>query len=162
MVLKDEKRKLAEIIQDLPFVKTGGEAKVDEEIILSNLIVDYLLYHGYCDTAEVFAASSHSASDKSIGEIGQQLSEARNRSIIRQLILSGDIDQAMEMINCLYPDLLKDSNGLILQLRCRKFVEMISRGCLKDMAAAVSDDEVMRDVGDEENGVDAAFQLAFE
>jgi hypothetical protein len=148
----------------MPLGKAGSAAaKVDEESVLSKLIVDYLLYHGYCNTAEVFSLADLALDDKSAAETSLELrlSEARNRSAIRQMILAGSIDRAMGMINQLYPDLLDNNADLLLQLRCRKFVEMISRDCLRDSEEANSEDHLMRDSDSTEDTGDA-FQQALE
>lgn len=53
--------------------------------------------------------------------------DAHNRQRIRQAILEGDIDQAMEYTNTYYPTVLRDNEQVYFRLRCRKFIEMIRK-----------------------------------
>lgn len=45
---------------------------------------------------------------------------------IRKTILSGDISQALIMLEESYPGITASNEDMLLQLRCRKFVEMVS------------------------------------
>jgi len=44
---------------------------------------------------------------------------------IRQLILTGDIDKAIELLELHYPGVMTDED-IVLQLQCRKFIEMVN------------------------------------
>ena len=46
--------------------------------------------------------------------------------VIRTSIMGGDIDKALELLEKHYPGMLTSNEDLLLQLRCRKFVEMVS------------------------------------
>ncbi|KAF9079346.1 hypothetical protein BGX27_006570, partial [Mortierella sp. AM989] len=50
--------------------------------------------------------------------------DTKRRKVIRSTIMEGDIDKAMEMLEEHYPGITTDYSDMLLQLRCRKFVEM--------------------------------------
>lgn len=45
---------------------------------------------------------------------------------ILNLILAGQIGQAIEMTNKLYPGLLQANRNLLFKLKCRQFIEMVN------------------------------------
>ncbi|KAF8953209.1 hypothetical protein BGZ46_003262 [Entomortierella lignicola] len=47
--------------------------------------------------------------------------------VIRKTILDGEIDKAMKLLDEQYPGVTTDYGDMLLQLRCQKFVEMVSQ-----------------------------------
>lgn len=88
---------------------------------LQRIVSAYLVHHGYCSTAEVFAKSTGQS-------IAEELSSIRNRQRIQKLILAGRISEAIDTIQSLYPGLLEQNPDLSFKLKCRQFIEMVN-GC---------------------------------
>ncbi|CAI8038699.1 Ran-binding protein 9 [Geodia barretti] len=88
---------------------------------LNKLVLSYLVHHGYCRTAQVFASST-----------GQRLEEdmtsIRNRQRIQKLVMAGRVSEAVGVVQASYPGLLETNEELLFRLKCRQFVEMIA-GC---------------------------------
>ncbi|KAF9198938.1 hypothetical protein BGZ49_000122 [Haplosporangium sp. Z 27] len=72
---------------------------------------------------------------KQLGNISQSLSDLvlsymvhhGYTEIIRKTILDGEIDKAMKLLDEQYPGVTTDYGDMLLQLRCQKFVEMVSQ-----------------------------------
>ncbi|KXS21064.1 SPRY-domain-containing protein [Gonapodya prolifera JEL478] len=99
---------------------------------MNDLVLSYLVHHGYAETAEVFAKGmkgEESSQEKEVSSLPANLGPAaqgmRERQRIRDLILAGDIDSAMQFTSALYPQVLPGNPDILFQLKCRKFVEMI-------------------------------------
>eukprot|EP01104_Vermistella_antarctica_P001748 TRINITY_DN1186_c2_g1_i2.p1 TRINITY_DN1186_c2_g1~~TRINITY_DN1186_c2_g1_i2.p1 ORF type:complete len:423 (-),score=49.81 TRINITY_DN1186_c2_g1_i2:137-1405(-) len=98
-------------------VSLGGPSVVDPS---PPLVLEYLVHNGYTQSAEAFAlASSLHLSSVS------QASDMVRRKEISDAVLSGDVNTAMTMVDDLYPGLLTKNQGLLFQLKCQKFIEMI-------------------------------------
>lgn len=94
---------------------------------INKLIQSWLIHNGYCSTAEVFSAATKQEFKENVQNIKQRLR-------IQQLVLSGKIEDAINLTNRLYPDVLKDNPDLLFALKCRQFVEMISETCGKSIS----------------------------
>ncbi|KAF9427264.1 hypothetical protein BGZ94_005215 [Podila epigama] len=117
---------------------------------LSELVLSYMLHHGYADTARQFsrdlapphAATSHVPHRGGRGpqddvimapvlhEQERASSAADSHALVdaerRKTILAGEIDKAIAMLEEQYPEALLRNEDMLLQLRCRKFVEMVT------------------------------------
>ncbi|KAF9908642.1 hypothetical protein EC991_009669 [Linnemannia zychae] len=102
---------------------------------LSKLVLSYMIHHGYSESARQFASdlAPHSSNQKSHGTQGSDefdcasmVQDTERRKEIQRTILSGDIDHAMAMLEESYPGITTNNEDMLLQLRCRKFVEMVS------------------------------------
>ena len=93
---------------------------------INKLIQSWLIHNGYCSTAEVFSNATKQEFRENVQHIKQRLR-------IQQLVLSGKIEEAVQLTNRLYPDVLKDNPDLLFALKCRQFVEMISETCGKNI-----------------------------
>lgn len=113
-LLAETKMKVTKTIKCFPL--GDSEAKCQTEV--HKLVLDYLTVHGYSATAESFARST-----------GQQLREnmtsIRNRQKILNLVLAGQIGEAIHLTHKLYPGLMEDNQDLLFRLKCQQFVEMI-------------------------------------
>ncbi|KAF9134992.1 hypothetical protein BGW39_005084 [Mortierella sp. 14UC] len=132
---------------------------------LSKLVLSYMIHHGYSESARQFASdlAPHSPNRKGHGTLGSNefdcasmVRDTERRKEIRRTILSGDIDRAMAMLEESYPGIITNNEDMLLQLRCRKFVEMVSsassplraldsQGRTKRTKALASDDVEMQE-----------------
>ncbi|KAF9932322.1 hypothetical protein FBU30_008429 [Linnemannia zychae] len=102
---------------------------------LSKLVLSYMIHHGYSESARQFASDlapqssyqkGHIAHTSDESDCASMIQDTERRKDIRKTILSGDIDGAMTMLEENYPGITTKNENMLLQLRCRKFVEMVS------------------------------------
>ncbi|XP_053570732.1 ran-binding protein 9 isoform X1 [Bombina bombina] len=93
----------------------GGEW----QSIIQRMVSSYLVHHGYCSTAEVFAKST----DQTVQE---ELTSIKNRQRIQKLVLAGRMGEAIETTQQLYPSLLERNPNLFFTLKVRQFIEMVN------------------------------------
>ncbi|KAF9171622.1 hypothetical protein BGX20_007263 [Mortierella sp. AD010] len=107
---------------------------------LSQLVLSYMIHHGYSESAKQLAsdlALQSSQSQGSTGTVSAQaqidstnclpmIADSEKRKVIQNMILAGEIDEAMELLEKHYPGITADYGDMLLQLRCRKFVEMVN------------------------------------
>ncbi|KAI9009622.1 concanavalin A-like lectin/glucanase domain-containing protein [Gaertneriomyces semiglobifer] len=142
---KEEKAKLWQAINSSPLpplwvagttpddASTSSDDKSPEHIAgINELILSYLTYHGYSQTATSFHRSTiignkESDDDRMDASSTGTFSEddMKRRQAIRDHILEGDIDAAVLKINEWYPELLQTSRHLDFKLRCLKFTEIV-------------------------------------
>ncbi|XP_053207512.1 ran-binding protein 10-like [Panonychus citri] len=91
---------------------------------INKLVLSWLIHNSYCSTAEVFSSVTKQEFKENVQQIKQRLR-------IQQLVLAGKIEDAIQLTNKLYPDVLNDNPNLLFALKCRQFVEMISESCGK-------------------------------
>ena len=112
--------------------------------VTHELVRDYLHHHGYAQTLAALDASSscspsqpaHNSGDKTCADEGDKSGECKaedpelaQRSKIRKLISSGDIDGAERMLEENYPRVLRGGRTeLRLHIACQHFIEMIRAG----------------------------------
>ncbi|KAF9355483.1 hypothetical protein BGX26_006484 [Mortierella sp. AD094] len=107
---------------------------------LSQLVLSYMIHHGYSESAKQLSSDLALQSSQFQGTsvtipVHAQIDSANclpmivdseKRKVIRNTILAGEIDKAMELLEKHYPGITADYGDMLLQLRCRKFVEMVS------------------------------------
>ncbi|KAG5363648.1 Ran-binding protein 9 [Yarrowia sp. B02] len=111
--------------------------------LINNLVMSYLTHVGYVDTAEALYqdvlrdqdmreegtggdVSMEPPSDEGLKSLASYLSpDITVRHKIRGLILSGDIDGAMALVEEHYPSVFESQDMVLFQLKCRKFVELL-------------------------------------
>ncbi|KAG0318617.1 hypothetical protein BGZ97_003477 [Linnemannia gamsii] len=102
---------------------------------LSKLVLSYMIHHGYSESARQFASDlapqssnqkGHGTHGSSEFDFASMVEDTERRKEIRKTILSGDISQALIMLEESYPGITASNEDMLLQLRCRKFVEMVS------------------------------------
>ncbi|KAK9504990.1 hypothetical protein O3M35_009148 [Rhynocoris fuscipes] len=113
---------------NINFMKNDLENKVKQSIMNVQLwdnfktykiIISYLMYHGYIETALIFAKSTGLNIDEDIKSI-------RNRQIIINLVKDGNIEDALLLTDEIYPNLFQENKELQFKLICRQFIEMIN------------------------------------
>ncbi|KAF8973823.1 concanavalin A-like lectin/glucanase domain-containing protein [Flammula alnicola] len=127
---------------------TGVKPSLTEEEskhVLNQLVMSYLIHHGYAKTARAFESQQH-GHNKEITHPPAELntsdhdvemntassksdavdSDIESRTNIVNAVLAGDMDTAIDSVQTNYPTVLEADGHLILfKLRCRKFVELI-------------------------------------
>ncbi|KAG0287704.1 hypothetical protein BGZ98_004532, partial [Dissophora globulifera] len=113
---------------------------------LSHLVLSYMIHQGYSESAKQFSSdlmpkpllklglngagegSSSSMAGSAPAELNHYslaIIDAERRKLIRKAIMSGEIDQAMQLLETHYPGVMANNEDMVLQLRCRKFVELV-------------------------------------
>ncbi|CAO3662436.1 unnamed protein product [Rhizopus stolonifer] len=92
------------------------------------LVISYLIHHGYTKTASALVKDSKGLSDLyADGEVLIGCGDGiEQRTSIRTAIVNGHIDQAIELIEHHFPSLLEErGKSILLLLKCGKFIEMM-------------------------------------
>ncbi|KAI8355003.1 CTLH/CRA C-terminal to lish motif domain-containing protein [Mortierella sp. GBAus27b] len=97
-----------------------AEVQVDRED-LNKLIMNYLIIEGYKDAAEKFSQESGAKPPVDLESI-------HNRMIIRTAIQRGDINEAIEKVNELNPEILDTNPRLFFHLQQQRLIEYIREG----------------------------------
>ncbi|ORX83667.1 SPRY-domain-containing protein [Anaeromyces robustus] len=179
--IKEEKAKLWHYINsiDLPILTPDYSEMSNNNNKSSNglneLVLQYLVHHGYSETAQTFYNNAFAKNDKAIKKEENKMEECdvvgagglsgiakdnevfdmeslKNRQRIKEYVMKGDIDSAIDLTNRLYPTVLSNNDILLFNLRCRKFIEMIRKNEELDMDTEIDtiDDDAM-DVDEDKN-----------
>ncbi|KAG4100635.1 SPRY-domain-containing protein [Neocallimastix lanati (nom. inval.)] len=182
--IKEEKAKLWHYINtiELPILKPdfSNITNINNKSSngLNELVLQYLVHHGYSETAQTFYNNAFAKNDKSIKQDENKMEECdvigagglsgiaksneyfdieslKNRQRIKEYVMKGDIDSAIDITNRLYPTVLANNDILLFNLRCRKFIEMIRKNEELDMDTEIEtiDEDAMdaMDVDDDKN-----------
>ncbi|MBA7491038.1 hypothetical protein ES702_01583 [subsurface metagenome] len=107
-----------------------------------DLVAQFLTHGGYVDTAKEFLAQVQSQNDDleiiSPTSHNPETEDARPRQLIRQAILKGDIDTALDVTDQYFPQVMSKFPQVIFQLKCRKFVELVAQAA--EMSKTVNTD----------------------
>ena len=87
--MRELKRKTQASIEELSWPRKQG----DEQAVLYNTVLTYLVHHGYSSTAESFARSVGQEA-----EVSRELASMRNRQHIQRLVMSGKIGEAIKAV----------------------------------------------------------------
>lgn len=102
-----------------------------EASFTSDLVAQFLTHGGYVDTAKEFMTQSRSQNEDlelpTSSLHHPETADARPRQQIRQAILRGDIDTALDVTQEHFPMVSSRFPQVIFQLKCRKFVELVSK-----------------------------------
>ncbi len=122
----------------------------DEGALIQELVSQFLAHDGYVETAKAFAdelrqeqqslnntipANVPSATEGDDTDAVHRQSEYpcavwpvhANSPGIRRAILSGDIDEALQVTQTHFPTVLAENPEILFRLKCRKWVELISQ-----------------------------------
>ncbi|KAI8551051.1 hypothetical protein RHMOL_Rhmol06G0154800 [Rhododendron molle] len=106
------------------------------------IVRSYLLHYGYEDTLKLFDMAGKSSLPpislpKENGFDEQDNMYALNRrKTLRQLIRSGEIDEAISKLGDWYPQIIqRDTSATCFLLHCQKFIELIRAGKLEEAVA---------------------------
>ncbi|EGG18394.1 UPF0559 protein [Cavenderia fasciculata] len=118
-------------IQDLERMisKEDWENKLDEVQVskndLNNLVMNYLIIQGYKEAAEMFQNESGTKATVDLISIV-------DRMAIRSAIQRGDIEQGIEIVNDLNPEILDTNPQLYFHLQQQKLIELIKKGMISE------------------------------
>ncbi|XP_027091706.2 ran-binding protein M homolog isoform X1 [Coffea eugenioides] len=103
------------------------------------IIRSYLQYYGYEETLKQFDMASRStvppiALGQENGSSDTEITYAMNhRKTLRQLIRSGEIDDAFDKLRIWYPQIVQDNkSAMCFLLHCQKFIELVRIGKLEE------------------------------
>lgn len=104
------------------------------EQTLHELILSYLVHHGYTGTAKAVVQDAKyvSSQDLLLSSDTTNESDMEQRQYIRSAIVHGKIEEAIHLIDTYFPGLLEEEERgqeLQLRLKCGKFVEMMREYC---------------------------------
>lgn len=98
---------------------------MDSKADMDQLVLSYLLYQGYTQTAKSLLNNIHHIKQKTYTDKFNCGTDENNRTSIRKLILSGSVDSAIEQTRTMYPGLLEKNDDLLFQLKTRKFLDIL-------------------------------------
>lgn len=110
--------------EKLRLYKSVRDEEDDVSDRVQGLVSAYLSHNGYVESAMAMA-SDISTQTNNAANFPTIDMEASNRQRIRSFVLDGDMDSALEMLERLFPEVLKNHESLLFRIRCRKFVEML-------------------------------------
>ncbi|KAF9186926.1 hypothetical protein BGZ51_001236 [Haplosporangium sp. Z 767] len=137
--VKEQKVDAWQVLEDK--LQRAGEEKNQVGVLsqsLSQLVLSYMIHHGYSESARQFSSDlvptlskqksteGSSASGTSDADSYPLVVDMERRKVIRNAIMFGDIDTALELLNQHYPTVMTCHEETVLQLRCRKFIEMVA------------------------------------
>ncbi|KAI8595216.1 hypothetical protein EDD21DRAFT_391787 [Dissophora ornata] len=138
--VKDEKVEAWQTLENTLLKATGEQNQMSTlSQSLSQLVLSYMIHHGYAESAKQFSSdlvpktlprqgSSGEGSTSAPAESNQYppvIVDTERRKVIRTAIMAGEIDKAIELLEKHYPGIMAANEEMVLQLRCRKFVEMV-------------------------------------
>ncbi|KAL3157721.1 Glucose-induced degradation complex subunit [Trebouxia sp. C0010 RCD-2024] len=88
---------------------------------MNKLVMDFLVTEGYVDAADIFQKESNT-------KPGVDLAAITDRMEIRKAVQSGDIQQAIERVNDLNPEILEQQHQLSFHLQQQRLIELIRQG----------------------------------
>ncbi|KAI3644334.1 hypothetical protein MP228_010498 [Amoeboaphelidium protococcarum] len=112
--IKEEKAKLYQQV-----IHSSYDVLEDD---LGLIVLNYLLYEGMLESARSLASSFPQLSQ---ADLQRRLQDCEQRRDICSLISKGDIDNAISLIDRIYPCAFDDEELAYVHLKCRKFIEMI-------------------------------------
>ncbi|TPX30342.1 hypothetical protein SmJEL517_g06079 [Synchytrium microbalum] len=100
---------------------------------LNRLVMNYLVIEGYKDAAEKFATESGLPPTVDLAHI-------EDRMNIRNAVQSGNIEEAIERVNDLDPEILDTNPKLFFHLQQQKLIELIRGGRILDAIEFAQDE----------------------
>jgi hypothetical protein len=97
----------------------------DQNSCLHSLVLSYLVHFGYNETAMAMLRES-ALEEKALSQKNGESMQQRKR--IRDAVLAGEIDEAIEQTNLIAPELFMSQPSVLFELKCQKFVEMVRNG----------------------------------
>ena len=120
MAEKDKKK----TISTQEWQRSLAQVKVSKQN-LNKLILNYFIIEGFKNAAEKFAIEANL--DPSV-----ELESITDRMNIRNAVQDGDIDQAVERVNDLDPEILDTNPRLYFHLQQQKLIEFIRMGKISE------------------------------
>jgi len=106
------------------WVKKLNEVKIRKED-MNKLIMNFLVTEGYVDAAEKFQLESGTEPDTDLGTI-------TDRVAVRKALQNGNVEDAIEKVNDLNPEILDMNPQLFFHLQQQRLIELIRNGKLEE------------------------------
>lgn len=123
--------------------ETKNEQLQQQNLLVHNLILSYLIHHGYTETAMNFIKKTNlldiklnelnnneiSSNTQNKEELLKKLIDSKDvklRHSIKELILNGNYESSLLILNENYQDIISKQPNVIFYLECGKFIEMIN------------------------------------
>lgn len=106
------------------WMKKLNEVKVRKED-MNKLIMNFLVTEGYVDAAEKFQLESGTEPDMDLGTI-------TDRVAVRRALQNGNVEDAIEKVNDLNPEILDMNPQLFFHLQQQRLIELIRNGKLEE------------------------------
>lgn len=99
----------------------------DTKAEIDELIVAYLMHQGYLGTADALKKNINYIAVRPVKTISScnPTDDDEIRGNIRKLVMSGQIDEAIDQTSAHYPGLLENDPDLTFNLKARKFLEIL-------------------------------------
>ncbi|KAJ3167057.1 hypothetical protein HDU88_002394 [Geranomyces variabilis] len=125
---KEEKARIWSEINamPLPTLSAPTDEQADASSDINQLILSYLIHHGYSETAATFqkdTASMRASPGTAVVPFDKE--DIRKRQLIRDHIVEGDIDEAVMLLDEFYPTILAQNSHLAFQLKSQRFIELM-------------------------------------
>eukprot|EP00245_Coleochaete_scutata_P006533 TRINITY_DN20_c0_g1_i4.p1 TRINITY_DN20_c0_g1~~TRINITY_DN20_c0_g1_i4.p1 ORF type:complete len:240 (+),score=63.83 TRINITY_DN20_c0_g1_i4:209-928(+) len=104
--------------------KKLSEVKVRKED-MNKLVMNFLVTEGYVDAAEKFLHESGTEPDIDLGTI-------TDRMAVRKAVQSGNVEDAIEKVNDLNPEILDTNPQLFFHLQQQRLIELIRSGKVEE------------------------------
>mmetsp|Transcript_11166 Transcript_11166/g.19086 ORF Transcript_11166/g.19086 Transcript_11166/m.19086 type:complete len:238 (-) Transcript_11166:379-1092(-) len=92
---------------------------------MNKLVMNFLVTEGYVEAAETFENESGTSP-------GVDLSSIADRTAIRKAVQSGDVEDAIERVNDLNPEILEERAHLFFHLQQQRLIELIRAGSVEE------------------------------
>ncbi|KAJ3130194.1 hypothetical protein HK098_005441 [Nowakowskiella sp. JEL0407] len=135
---------------------------------LDQLVLEYLIYHGYTESATEFynfmKPNLGNSSDMLVGSENSWALDFTDykvsiRQEIRNLIGQGSIDEAIKLCETSFPNLIKENENIHFALECRRFIELVAR--LRNIKSKKQDDmDIDRENDDDSDDSGSLSQAA--
>jgi len=106
------------------WVKKLNDVKIRKED-MNKLIMNFLVTEGYVDAAEKFQLESGTEPDTDLGTI-------TDRVAVRKALQNGNVEDAIEKVNDLNPEILDMNPQLFFHLQQQRLIELIRNGKLEE------------------------------
>ncbi|KAK9803664.1 hypothetical protein WJX72_009435 [[Myrmecia] bisecta] len=97
-----------------------GAVRVRKED-MNKLIMNFLVTEGYVEAAQIFEKESLTSPGVDLGAI-------TDRMEIRKAVQSGNVEEAIERVNDLNPEILEEKHQLSFHLQQQRLIELIRQG----------------------------------
>lgn len=108
---------------------------------MDQLVLSYLLYQGYTQTAKSLLNNIHHVKQKDFTNQFICNSDQNDRNSIRKAIITGSIDSAMDQTRNMYPGLLENNIDLLFQLKTRKYLDILIDSTCTTFYSSDTDDD---------------------
>ncbi|MEW5299934.1 MAG: hypothetical protein WDW36_002903 [Sanguina aurantia] len=88
---------------------------------MNRLVMNFLVTEGYIDAARMFETESGTPP-------GVDLAATTDRMRIRQAVQNGDVEEAIDKVNDMNPEILETQKGLFFHLHQQRLIELIRQG----------------------------------